>query len=93
MEVPREPAADLRAPSRPRLAAGISGGARTAEAAGSDLFVNQQKKGGAMSAKEMERASFKELVEMKIKLRRRGLKDGVRYANLDMLMKRRFGRS
>lgn len=46
-----------------------------------------------MSAKEMEKASFKELVEMKIKLRKRGLKDGVRYANLDMLMKRRFGRS
>ena len=45
-----------------------------------------------MSAKQMETASFKELVEYKIKLRRRGFKDGVRYANVENAMKRRFGR-
>ena len=45
-----------------------------------------------MSARKMESASFDELKNYKITLRRRGFKDGVRYANVCLEMKRRFGR-
>ena len=46
-----------------------------------------------MSMKQMDSMSFKELVEVKARLRRRGLKDGVRYANLESFMKKKFGRT
>lgn len=46
-----------------------------------------------MHMTDMETASFERLVQFKIALRRRGLKDGVRYANLETFMKRKFGRS
>ena len=46
-----------------------------------------------MSMKEMESASFETLKNYKIALRRRGLKNGVRYANVETVMKRRFGRT
>ena len=42
---------------------------------------------------EYETADFKTLVGAKIALRRRGFKDGVRYATLESVMKRRFGRT
>ena len=45
-----------------------------------------------MSMKKMESASFEALKEYKIALRRKGYKDGVRYANVSSVMKRRFGR-
>lgn len=45
-----------------------------------------------MSMKKMESASFEELKEYKIRLRKRGWKHGVRYANVEAEMKRRFGR-
>lgn len=45
-----------------------------------------------MSMKQMETASFDELVKFKIVLRRKGFKDGVRYANVSEILKRRFGR-
>lgn len=45
-----------------------------------------------MSMKQMEEASFETLVKYKIALRRRGMKEGVRYANVSEAMKRRFGR-
>ena len=46
-----------------------------------------------MGMKQMETASFEELKEYKIALRKRGHKGGVRYANVEEAMKRRFGRS
>lgn len=46
-----------------------------------------------MSMKEMESASFEKLKEYKIALRRNGYKGGVRYANVELAMKRRFGRT
>lgn len=45
-----------------------------------------------MSMKQMEEASFETLKNYKISLRRKGFKDGVRYANVSATMKRRFGR-
>ena len=45
-----------------------------------------------MNAQELESASFDELKKYKISLRRRGFKDGVRYANVCAAMRRRFGR-
>ena len=45
-----------------------------------------------MSMKDMEEATFESLKKYKIELRRRGLKGGVRYANVSFVMKRRFGR-
>lgn len=45
-----------------------------------------------MSTKRMESASFDKLKNYKIALRRRGFKDGVRYANVCTAMRRRFGR-
>ena len=45
-----------------------------------------------MSMKQMESASFEALKEYKISLRRKGFKDGVRYANVSAAMTRRFGR-
>lgn len=45
-----------------------------------------------MSMKAMESASFETLKNYKISLRRKGFKDGVRYANVSAAMKRRFGR-
>ena len=46
-----------------------------------------------MGMKKMETASFEELVKFKVALRRKGYKDGVRYANVEAVMKRRFGRT
>lgn len=46
-----------------------------------------------MSMKQMESASFEELKNYKIALRRQGHKDGVRYANVELVMKARFGRT
>ena len=46
-----------------------------------------------MSARQMNAMSFKELVAVKTRLRRRGLKDGVRYANIESFMKKKFGRT
>ena len=45
-----------------------------------------------MSMTTMEKAPFEALVKYKIALRRKGMKDGVRYANVSETMKRRFGR-
>ena len=45
-----------------------------------------------MSMKRLESASFEELKNYKIALRRKGYRDGVRYANVSEAMKRRFGR-
>lgn len=45
-----------------------------------------------MSTRKLESASFDELKNWKIALRRRGFKDGVRYANVCEAMRRRFGR-
>lgn len=45
-----------------------------------------------MSTMQLENASFETLKNYKIALRRRGFKDGVRYANVCAAMKRRFGR-
>ena len=42
---------------------------------------------------QMETATFDRLVAAKIALRRAGRKDGVRYANVEAAMKRRFGRT
>ena len=41
----------------------------------------------------LETATFDELKLAKIALRRAGRKDGVRYANIEWAMKRRFGRT
>lgn len=46
-----------------------------------------------MSMKQMESASFEALKEYKIALRRKGYKGGVRYANVELVMKARFGRT
>ena len=46
-----------------------------------------------MSMKRMESASFEELKNYKIALRRKGYKGGVRYANVELAMKARFGRT
>lgn len=46
-----------------------------------------------MGMKKMESASFETLKNYKIALRRRGFKGGVRYANVEAIMKRRFGRT
>ena len=46
-----------------------------------------------MSMKKMENASFEELKNYKIALRRAGYKGGVRYANVELAMKTRFGRT
>lgn len=45
-----------------------------------------------MNRNRLESASFDELKNYKIALRRRGFKDGVRYANVVEAMRRRFGR-
>ena len=45
-----------------------------------------------MSTTRMESASFDELKRLKIELRRKGRKDGVMYANVCAVMRRRFGR-
>ena len=45
-----------------------------------------------MSMRQMESASFEALKEYRIALRRKGDKGGVRYANVTLVMKRRFGR-
>lgn len=42
---------------------------------------------------QMETATFDQLKLAKIALRRAGRKDGVRYANVEAAMKRRFGRT
>lgn len=46
-----------------------------------------------MSMKQMETASFETLKNYKITLRRKGYKGGVRYANVELAMKTRFGRT
>lgn len=46
-----------------------------------------------MSMTRMESASFDELKRLKIDLRRKGRKGGVMYANVEAVMKRRFGRT
>ena len=46
-----------------------------------------------MSTKQMESASFEELKNYKIALRRNGYKGGVRYTNVELAMKTRFGRT
>lgn len=46
-----------------------------------------------MSMRQMESASFEELKEYKITLRRKGMRGGVRYANVELAMKTRFGRT
>lgn len=46
-----------------------------------------------MSEKKMMSMSFDQLKDCKIRLRRRGLKGGVRYANIERVMKIRFGRT
>ena len=45
-----------------------------------------------MNMINLETATFEQCVQFKIALRRRGMKDGVRYANLETFMKRKFGR-
>ena len=45
-----------------------------------------------MNTQKLESASFETLKNYKIALRRRGFKNGVRYANVCAAMKRRFGR-
>lgn len=45
-----------------------------------------------MNMKRMESASFEELKNYKIALRKKGYKGGVRYANVVETMRRRFGR-
>lgn len=46
-----------------------------------------------LSLSKMETATFNQLKIAKIALRRAGHKDGVRYANVEAAMKRRFGRA
>lgn len=46
-----------------------------------------------MSIPAMKRASFEELKNEKIRLRRTGRKHGVAYANVEHHMKSRFGRT
>ena len=41
----------------------------------------------------LEKATFDELKAEKIRLRRKGRKHGVMYANVELEMKRRFGRT
>jgi len=65
----------------------------TAQGAFANLFtVNHNERKMPMSMKQMEEAPFEALVKYKIALRRKGMKDGVRYANVSETMKRRFGR-
>lgn len=90
----------FRAPSQQSPKAPGDGRApRTADVRSRDSSIHKQEKKETMPKEarltipQMETATFDQLKMAKIALRRAGRKDGVRYANVEAAMKRRFGRT